>query len=65
MSRKSARHGTLKQDAGTVTTPAQSSTTITREIQSTVSDQDLNEAVDKSTKRPLILSPIYHIQTTY
>ena len=26
MSRKSARHGTLKQDAGTVTTPAQSST---------------------------------------
>ena len=52
MSRKSARHGTLKQDAGTVTTPAQSSTTITREIQSTVSDQDLNEAVDKSNKSP-------------
>ena len=34
MSRQSARHGTLKQDAGTKTTPAQSSTTITREIQS-------------------------------
>ena len=52
MSRKSARHGTLKQDAGTTITPHSSSTTITRETQSTVSV-------------PLILSPIYHIPMTY